>query len=1046
MKRLIILLIAGLLALVSLADAVEHSELSNVFMLDTRESGAFGAEHSELSNVFTLDTRIYYRVPAGGLEHSELSNLFTLDTTDAVLANILPLEPNPNPPELAVMSGGVGYLYYRAVNSAKAPVKGVAVTYTVNGKTFSSKPTQSEPSKADGLLIIPIETRGFGPAQPLNVSITHVGENALSTPLTATVQILPRSYEQIWELGASVSGKIGVSAGGGGYVKGEAEGGIAYAVDDQNALTVERQGEIGLGVGVGVKTPGGRFKIGGVKAGLGAGVSAEAIGYGTFSDAYLFDDQNAREQQMAQAALLLDTVIGKWGAKAHEKTKKVRDELVRKVPATRYEAYRTREAVGLGVEVRAGAYGYAGVELGKLGGSEVFTGANPEQKVGLILEGNIAGMMSAETEHILYYQPGVGLIGEGWAVKQEFGFDFDVQAELGAGIVPPPKPPKKAEPSTTVGIGFPKDEAMFYGRADFGKSGFVGIFGGVGIEKFRQIRQEYMTFQDGSPPILLISTGDEEKTVTFIIRGQDNIAKVQQASINLVAFLELSRQAPSGTVQVGPNAIKSELTNLMQKLATLNMEYDVTEGPVEKGFTFPVEFDAVFGVDSGGTFALDASKHLDRTTLEGVLVGGHFYPRASYLDNPQSPAELRQIVDNTLRGSWENVKDAFNQTVQKIVAGTQTVIQTVAKTVEKGAEIVKGTAKLIGTFPRNVQLTLVTWTGASEVLVAAAPAGVMAKSEMATAHTTTPVVGGYYQFSPEGEPLAEPGELTITYTDEEIAQLGINESSLRISYWDPAASRWVSVGGAVDAVNNSVTATVTALHLYALTFDATPPDVGQLTPAPDSVIADPRAVIRARIVDDTNQLDTSSIVFSLDGAEVFYIFDGESDDGVVNIFDLVTVAAHFGETANQTPPAAPQTPGSQYADLIEGWLTEARAVDDGSVLFRRGIAVLESLLNAIVPEKTALLQNYPNPFNPETWIPYQLNEASDVTITIYDALGRPIKRLDLGYQQAGLYRTRARAAHWDGRNEVGESVASGVYFVQLKTKGYQQTQRIVLLK
>jgi len=120
--------------------------------------------------------------------------------------------------------------------------------------------------------------------------------------------------------------------------------------------------------------------------------------------------------------------------------------------------------------------------------------------------------------------------------------------------------------------------------------------------------------------------------------------------------------------------------------------------------------------------------------------------------------------------------------------------------------------------------------------------------------------------------------------------------------------------------------------------------------------------------------------------------------------------------------------------------------DDGSALFRRGIAVLESLLNAIIPEKTALLQNYPNPFNPETWIPYQFSEASEVTITIYDALGRVIKQLDLGYQPAGLYRTRPRAAHWDGRNEVGESVASGVYFVQLKTKGYQQTRRIILLK
>jgi flagellar hook assembly protein FlgD len=69
-----------------------------------------------------------------------------------------------------------------------------------------------------------------------------------------------------------------------------------------------------------------------------------------------------------------------------------------------------------------------------------------------------------------------------------------------------------------------------------------------------------------------------------------------------------------------------------------------------------------------------------------------------------------------------------------------------------------------------------------------------------------------------------------------------------------------------------------------------------------------------------------------------------------------------------------------------------------------------------------------------------------LTITIYDALGRVVKRLDLGYQPAGVYRTRTRAAYWDGRNEVGEPVASGVYFVVLKTKEYQQMRQIVLLK
>ena len=101
---------------------------------------------------------------------------------------------------------------------------------------------------------------------------------------------------------------------------------------------------------------------------------------------------------------------------------------------------------------------------------------------------------------------------------------------------------------------------------------------------------------------------------------------------------------------------------------------------------------------------------------------------------------------------------------------------------------------------------------------------------------------------------------------------------------------------------------------------------------------------------------------------------------------------------------------------------------------------------AIPPESSALLQNFPNPFNPDTWIPYQLSAESDVSITIYNAVGKAIRRLDLGYRSAGIYRTQNRAAHWDGRNEAGELAVSGVYFVLLKAGDYQKIRRIALIR
>ncbi|RKU11139.1 hypothetical protein C6502_09070 [Candidatus Poribacteria bacterium] len=113
---------------------------------------------------------------------------------------------------------------------------------------------------------------------------------------------------------------------------------------------------------------------------------------------------------------------------------------------------------------------------------------------------------------------------------------------------------------------------------------------------------------------------------------------------------------------------------------------------------------------------------------------------------------------------------------------------------------------------------------------------------------------------------------------------------------------------------------------------------------------------------------------------------------------------------------------------------------------RQGWIQLPALVAYEIPAETALLRNYPNPFNPETWIPYQLAHAADVTLTIYDTKGALVRQLDLGYQQAGYYTNRTRAAYWDGRNHLGERVGSGVYFYQLRTGDYSAIQKMVILK
>ncbi len=169
-------------------------------------------------------------------------------------------------------------------------------------------------------------------------------------------------------------------------------------------------------------------------------------------------------------------------------------------------------------------------------------------------------------------------------------------------------------------------------------------------------------------------------------------------------------------------------------------------------------------------------------------------------------------------------------------------------------------------------------------------------------------------------------------------------------------------------------------------------------------------------------------------------------DGSIDIIDLLLVAAHFDESVNAAAPPGSRHLRAEHVALADEWLTAARLADDGSEVFQHGIIALEHLIDTTVPTETVLLPNYPNPFNPETWIPYDLAEDADVNIDIYNLKGEFVRQLSLGLQTAGTYRTSARAAYWDGRNAVGELVASGIYFYIFQAGQFKTTRQMVILK
>jgi len=168
-------------------------------------------------------------------------------------------------------------------------------------------------------------------------------------------------------------------------------------------------------------------------------------------------------------------------------------------------------------------------------------------------------------------------------------------------------------------------------------------------------------------------------------------------------------------------------------------------------------------------------------------------------------------------------------------------------------------------------------------------------------------------------------------------------------------------------------------------------------------------------------------------------------DGIVNIQDLVLVAGALGTSAS-APTLLSQSFETLTAGDVKQWLSQAQQLNLLDTTSQRGLLFLQQLLEALTPKKTTLLPNYPNPFNPETWIPYHLAKDADVTLHIYAVNGRVVRTLMLEHQAAGMYQNRSRAAYWDGKNEFGEKVASGVYFYTLTAGNFSATRKLLIRK
>ncbi len=215
----------------------------------------------------------------------------------------------------------------------------------------------------------------------------------------------------------------------------------------------------------------------------------------------------------------------------------------------------------------------------------------------------------------------------------------------------------------------------------------------------------------------------------------------------------------------------------------------------------------------------------------------------------------------------------------------------------------------------------------------------------------------------------------------------------------------------------------------------------------------PYIVISGKVVEPPWDVNGDGSVDILDLSFVAARFGQENQtqadvnrDGDVDIKDLIIVAS--GMVTVPTSPAAINRYSAKILsrENVKKWLNEAQQLNLTDPTMQKGIQFLQNLLSMLTPKETALLPNYPNPFNPETWIPYQLSKPVDVSIAIYAADGKLVRTLNLGHQSVGAYQGKNRAAHWDGRNALGELVASGVYFYTLSAGNFTATRKMLIRK
>jgi len=264
--------------------------------------------------------------------------------------------------------------------------------------------------------------------------------------------------------------------------------------------------------------------------------------------------------------------------------------------------------------------------------------------------------------------------------------------------------------------------------------------------------------------------------------------------------------------------------------------------------------------------------------------------------------------------------------------------------------------------------------------------------------------------------------LIFQYDDADIEAAGLNENLLILGRYD--SDRWTIMPAMLDTVNNTLSTITNAFSDWVISDDdgSLPVKLSSFSAVTDNGTV----ILKWRTETEVNNV-------------AFLIYRCEEKDGAY------TKIASVGGAGNSAMPNDYQLLDKE----VETGLTYFYYIEDIDIAGSRSKS---EIIKVVVPsaqpvqKEFRLLQNYPNPFNPETWFPYQLAADSSVIINIYSAKGQMIRTIPVGTKQVGVYVIKDKAAYWDGRDSLGEKVASGVYFYSLQAGDFRATRRMLIIK